>query len=156
MTLHVAPGDGFYLAHRGQWYGFFIVWIFIWRLVWFVVVCYLLFTFQILIWLLWILGFFGTFSMLHFMLPYSQFQIMNKIYILIQRGIFTDYMQTLCLRINVDLLGLVLKYLLSFCWYFYHDNPTVWPFGLKLSLAKLGFTLIQWQGSYKNVNSQNT
>ena len=73
MTLHVTPGDGFFLAHRGQWYGFLIVWIFMWRLVWSVVVCYLLFTFQMLIWLLWIICPFGTFSMLHFMLPSSQF-----------------------------------------------------------------------------------
>ena len=65
MTLHVAPGEGFFLAHREQWYRFFIVWIFMWRLVWSVVAWYLLFTFRILIWSLWIICPFGKFSMLY-------------------------------------------------------------------------------------------
>ena len=73
MTLHVAPRDGFFLAHSKQRYGIFIVWIFMWHLVWFVVVWYLLFTFKVLIWLLWIIYPFGTISMLNFILLSSHF-----------------------------------------------------------------------------------
>ena len=80
MTLHVAPGDGIFLAHTEQWYGFSIVWIFMWRFVWPVVVWYLLCTYQILILCLWIICPFSTFSMLHFLLPSSHFFLSFRIF----------------------------------------------------------------------------
>ena len=73
MNFHVAPEDGFFYAHREQWCGFFIVWIFMWRLLCSVVVWYLLFKYQILIWLLWIICSFGKFFMLLFLLTSSHF-----------------------------------------------------------------------------------
>ena len=75
MTHHVAPWDGFFLENREQLYGFLIVWIFMWRLVWSVVVRYLLITFQISFWLLRIICPSCTFSMLHFMLRSSHFSL---------------------------------------------------------------------------------
>ena len=98
MTLNAAPGDGV-LAHREQWYGFCIVWIFMWHLIWSLVVWYLLFAFQVLIWLLWIICPFSLFFWLHFMLPSSHVFLSFRYFFIILTAIMKVVMSEVLTRI---------------------------------------------------------